>query len=66
MRVGVLMRPSRFEDLKASGLLKPELSDSSHLQQHGHKTIKFLLIDPCKPHTGDDSYDILLHKVDLL
>lgn len=65
MRVGVLMRPSRFEELKASGLLKPELPDSSHLQQQGHKTFDFLMIDPCKPNTGDDSYDIVLHKVNL-
>ncbi len=66
MRVGILMRLARYEDLTSSGLFRPSPSDSSSLQQSSTEDVEFKLIDPCKPYSRDDSYDILLHKVTAL
>lgn len=64
MRIGVLMRPSRFEDLVESGLFKPETPISSRTNVSGRERFEFFLINPSEP--SEDMYDVVLHKVTLL
>ena len=63
MRVGVLMKSSRFKDLKDSGLFRPGTQNSSRLLHLDTEILEFLLIDPCKPYSRKDSCDVILHKV---
>ena len=63
MRIGVLMRPSRFEDLQNHGLFRPGTQDRSSLHHLRNEILEVLLIDFCKPCCRGNGYDIILHKV---
>ena len=56
LRVGVLMRKTRFQALESNGLFST--SDEG-------QSFSFSHIDPAVPLKPGESYDVLLHKVHL-
>jgi hypothetical protein len=57
MKIGVLMRKTRFQALESSGLLSSSEGDQSFSFSH---------IDPSEPLSPDLGYDLILHKVQIL
>ena len=59
IKVAVVMRPSRFQDLFKQGFFGPDHSQ----ERRQNNEISFCIVDPTQPYPDHESYDLLLHKV---